>query len=92
MRWLAGKTHDLKEFPFGDPPEEQCCVRSMGRVLDNFHEKLRDIIAFPSLFLSENYMMNVCYDYANDLPPFKEYLQLMFNNRMMMFNNRTTGM
>ena len=92
MRWLAGKKHDLKDFTVGDPPEEQCCVWSMGRVLDTFHEKLIDIIAFPSIFLSEKYMMNLCYEYSNDLPPFKEYLQLMFNNRRMMVKNSTTGM
>ena len=64
----------------------------MGRVLDTLHEKLGEIIAVPSLFLSKQYMMNLFSEYANDLPPFKEYLQLMFNNRMMMFKNRTTGM
>ena len=64
----------------------------MGRVLDTIHEKLGEIIAFPSLFLSEQYMMNIFSEYANELLPFKEYLQLMFNNRRMMFKNRTTGM
>ena len=64
----------------------------MGRVLDTLHEKLGEIIAFPSLFLSEQYMMNLFSEYANELPPFKDYLQLMFNNRRMMVKNRTTGM
>ena len=36
--------------------------------------------------------MNLFSKYANELPPFKDYLQLMFNNRRMMVNNRTTGM
>ena len=36
--------------------------------------------------------MNIFYEYANDLPPFKDYLQLMFNNRRMMFKNRSAGM
>ena len=64
----------------------------MGRVLENLHEKLGEIIAFPSILLSEQYMMNIFSEYANTLPPFKEYLQLMFNNRRIMFKNRTTGM
>ena len=64
----------------------------MGRVLDTLHEKLGEVIAFPSLFISEQYMMNLFSEYANEIPPFKDYLQLMFNNRRMMFKNRTTGM
>ena len=53
IRWLAGNTHELKDFPVGDLPEEQWCTRSTGRVLDTLHEKLGEIIAFPSIFLSE---------------------------------------
>ena len=40
MRWLAGNTHELKDFPVGAPPEEQWCARSMGRFLETLHEKL----------------------------------------------------
>ena len=72
MRWLAGKTHEPKDFPVGGPPEEQWCMRSMVRVLDTLHEKLGEIIAFPYLFLSEQYMMNIFSEYANELPPFKD--------------------
>ena len=36
--------------------------------------------------------MNLFSKYANELPPFKDYLQLMFKNKRMMFNNRTTDM
>ena len=92
MRWLAGKTHMLKDFPVGAPPEQQWCTRLMGRVLDTLHGKLGEIIAFPSLFLSEQYMMNIFSGYANELPPFTEYLHLMFNNRRRMVKNRTTVM
>ena len=81
-----------RTFLFGDLPEEQWCTRSMGRVLDTLHEKLGEIIAFPSLFLCEQYMMNIFSKYANEIPPFKDYLQLMFNNRRMMVKNRTTIM
>ena len=37
-------------------------------------------------------MMNLFSKYANELPPFKDYLQIMFNNRRMMVKNKTTGM
>ena len=64
----------------------------MGRVLDTLHENLGEIIAFPSIFLSEKYMMNIFSKYANELSTLKDYLQLMFNNTRMMVKNRTTGM
>ena len=72
MRWLAERTNELKEFPVGDTPEEQWCMRSTRRVLDTLHEKLGEIIAFPSLFLSEQCMMNLFSEYSNELPPFKD--------------------
>ena len=92
MRWLAGKKNEIKDFPVGSPPEEQWCTRSMGRVLDTTHKKLGEIITFPSIFLSEQYMMNICSKYANYITPFKDYLHLMFNNRRMMVKKRITGM
>ena len=72
MRWLAGKTHELKDFPVGDPPEEKCCARSMGIVLDTLHEKLGEMMAFLSLFLSEQYIINLFSEYTNELPLFKD--------------------
>ena len=63
----------------------------MGRVLDTLHENLGEIIAFPSLFLSEQYMMNLFSEYANELQPFKDYLQLIFNSSRMMVKNINTG-
>ena len=67
-------------------------MRLMRRVLDTLHENLGEIIEFPYIFLSEQYMMNLFSEYSNDLPPFKDYLQLMLNNRRRMVKNRTTGM
>ena len=55
-------------------------------------KKLGEIIAFTSLFLSEKYMMNIFSKYSNEIPPFKDYLRLMFNNRIIIAKNRTTGM
>ena len=53
MCWLSGKTHELKGFTFGSPPEEQWFTPLMVRFLDTIHEKLGEIISFPSLFLSQ---------------------------------------
>ena len=36
--------------------------------------------------------MNLFSEYANEIPPFKEYLHPIFNSRRMMVNNRTTCM
>ena len=53
MRWLSGKTHVLKDFPVWAPPEDKLRNRSIGRILDTLHEKLGEIIMFPSFILSE---------------------------------------
>ena len=37
-------------------------------------------------------MMNIFSEYANEIPPFKDYLQLMLNNRRTMVKNRTACM
>ena len=36
--------------------------------------------------------MNLFYEYVNELPQFKDYLQLMFNNMRIMVKNSSTGM
>ena len=64
----------------------------MGRILDTLHEKLGQIIVSTALFLGEQYMMNIFSEYVNEIPPFKDYLQLMFNNRRTMVKNRTACM
>ena len=92
LRWLAGKTHELKDFPVGAPPEKQWCARSYGRVLDTFDQKLTEIIASPSLFLSEHYMMHMFSEFEDELPPFKEYLDMMFMKRSMIAKSQKTGM
>ena len=92
LRWLAGKTHELKDFPVGAPPENQWCARSYGRVLDTFDKKLTEIIASPSLFLSEHYMMHMFSEFEDELPPFKEYLDMMFTKRSIIVKSQNTGM
>ena len=67
-------------------------MRSMGRALDTPHEKLGEIIAYPSLLLSEQYMMNLFYEYANELPPYREYLHIMLNNMRIMVKKMNTVM
>ena len=92
MRWLAGKTHELKDYPVGVAPEKQWCTRSMGRVLDTLHKRVKTIITLPSLFLSESYMMGIFSEFEEELPPFKQYLNDMFSKRTIIVKSSTTGM
>ena len=53
LRWLAGKTHELGNYPEGKPKEEQWGTKSLGRVADHLLEVINQIISDPSLFISE---------------------------------------
>ena len=64
VRWLAGKTHELKEHNQWGP-------MSMGRVLDTLEASMIEIAANPNTILDENYMMNIFKVYIEELPPFK---------------------
>ena len=92
MRWLAGKTQELKDYPVGARPENQWCSRSMGRVLDTFYQRVKNIIALPSLFLSESYMMSLFSEFEEELPPFKKYMNDTFTKRSMIVRSRKSGM
>ena len=92
IRWLAGKTHELKDYPVGLPPEKQWCARSMGRVLDTLYAAVKEIIKSPSLYLCEDYMMNIFSEFALELPPFAEYLHHTFVDRRIMLKNTLTGL
>ena len=58
MRWLSGKSHELKDFPVGASPEDQWCAKSIEKVADDLLNHVNQIIALPSLFLSETFMMS----------------------------------
>ena len=81
FRWLAGRTHELSEHPVGKPPEKCWGALSMGRVADHILHVLKEIIADPSLFVSEKYMMNIYSVFLDELPPFKQYWMNLFGNQ-----------
>eukprot|EP00956_Cyclotella_meneghiniana_P013362 scaffold19250_cov21-Cyclotella_meneghiniana.AAC.1 len=57
----------------------------------HFYFKLENVKESPSLILHENFMMNIFENYRNGLPPFKEYLDLMYHKKQMRVVCRTDG-
>ena len=92
LRWLAGKTHELGDYPEGKPKEERWGTKSLGRVADHLLEVIEEIISDPSLFISEEYMMRIFDMFKEELPPFKEYCDKYFVQKKMMVVNKSTGM
>ena len=64
IRWLVGKTNELKECGWGP--------MSMGRVIDTLEAKMKIITRNPENFLEKKYMMNMFEEYRSKLPPLKE--------------------
>eukprot|EP00956_Cyclotella_meneghiniana_P014747 scaffold22205_cov76-Cyclotella_meneghiniana.AAC.14 len=70
-RWLAGKSHELKEYNFG--------YYDMGKALDLMETAFESIINDGSLIYDEDFMMNSIFAEISDtVDPFREYLQYMW--------------
>ena len=65
----------------GKPPEKRWGALLMGRVADHVIHVLKEIIADPSLFVSEEYMMNIYSLFLDELPPFKQYWKNLFGKQ-----------
>ena len=76
FRWLAWKTHSLKEYKNWGPP-------SMARVIDMLREKMNAIPEKPELILNEQFIIDIFKEYREELPPFQAYWDEMFNNKQM---------
>ena len=70
-----------REHPVGKPPEKSWGALSMGRVADHILYVLKEIIPDPSLFVSENYMMNTHSVFLDELLPFKQYWKNLFGKQ-----------
>ena len=69
-RWLAGKTHELKEFNFG--------YYDMGKALDLMETAFESILNDGSLIYDEAFMMDSIFaEISNTVDPFREYLTYM---------------
>jgi hypothetical protein len=51
MRWLAGNTHKLSEYGWGE--------RSMGRAITFQHDAFVDVQGDGALMLDKNFIMNI---------------------------------
>ena len=73
MRWLAGNTHKLVEYGWGE--------RSMGRAIALLHDAFVEIQGDGSLLLEEEFVMHIFASLYDELPPFKEYLDYHFEEK-----------
>ena len=53
----------------------------MGRVADALHGMCLDVLNDLSLVHDRSYMMHIFDDIADELPPFREYIDLMFTKK-----------
>ena len=75
FRWIAARTHTLKEYKWG--------ARSMGRIFDILETRLEEIKSESALFVNRDYMMGLFKEVVDEIPPFKEYLEHMYEKRKM---------
>jgi hypothetical protein len=73
MRWLAGNTHKLFGYRWGE--------RSMGRAIALLHDAFVEIQGDGSLLLEEEFVMHIFASLYDELPPFKEYLDYHFEEK-----------
>ncbi len=73
MRWLAGNTHKLFEYGWGE--------RSMGRAIALLHDAFVEIQGDGSLLLEEEFVMHIFASLYDKLLPFKEYLDYHFEEK-----------
>ncbi|KAL7552655.1 hypothetical protein ACHAWF_015887 [Thalassiosira exigua] len=83
MRWLAGKSHELRKFEWGP--------MSMGRVLDTLEKKMVQLSRSPAKITDESFMMSMFDEFINELPPLKKYLDDMFSKKQMKVVARKSG-
>jgi hypothetical protein len=75
FRWLAGKTHELKDYDWG--------LMLMSPIIDILYNKMKTICQKPDLIEDDSFMMNIFEEYLEELQPNKEYWSLMFEKKRM---------
>ena len=63
----------------------------MCKVGDHLLCVIEKLIATPSLFLSQIYMMSLFLRFMDELPPFEEYMRTLFDKQMLVVD-KTTGL
>ena len=64
--WLSSHTHELKMYNWG--------YISLGKVLDKLKLDLESIVVDPLLIHDEDFMMGMMNEWADEVPPFRDYL------------------
>ncbi len=73
-RWLAGKTQELGGFQFG--------VWDMGRMVDLMEDAFEKNACDGEMLLNEEFMMNIFQPIVNQVEPFAEYLEFIFEKKV----------
>ncbi len=73
MRWLAGNTHKLAEYGWGE--------RSMGRAINLLHDAFVEIQSDGLLLLDQDFIMNIFSLLYEEIPPLKQYLNYHFEEK-----------
>ena len=79
FRWLAGKTHELRDFGI----DGGWGAMSMSRVIDTLYDKMKELYTTPRLIVDDEFMMGIFNEYVEELPPFQEYWNLTFKKKQM---------
>ena len=79
FRWLAGKTHELRDFG----SDVGWGAMSMSRVIDTLYDKMNKLYTTPSLIVDDEFMMGIFNEYVEELPPFQDYWNLTFKKKQM---------
>jgi hypothetical protein len=79
FRWLAGKTHELRDFG----SDVGWGAMSMSRVIDTLYDKMKELYMTPSLIVDDEFMMGIFNEYVEELPPFQDYWNLTFKKKQM---------
>ncbi len=75
IQWLAAKTQELREWGWGPI--------SNGDAIDTLREKMMDLINDPTKVLDKGFMMNMFSKYIDELPPFQEYWEHLFEKKQV---------
>ena len=54
----------------------------MGRSLDTLHDKMMFLRGTPSLVINEDFIMGILNEHKDEIHPFKEHVNCVFNDKM----------
>jgi hypothetical protein len=72
----GGKVHELEEYGWGPI--------TLGKVLDKLKDNLETLIDQTNLIHDESFMMGIMDPWANELTPFREYMEHAFEKKKIL--------